>query len=277
NRISSSFFPGFYGITEPHLILVLDEKLLRTADITGGLSPKGTIIINAPPQRAALGLGLDLVQVQIFAVNATEIARECTGRPIPNVSMLGALLKVEPLAKLETVEGIVEHSLGFAMTPDQIEANIKALHRGYEEVRSVPSGAGGTSIMPIREDGPSPGPGREGYDLDSVKESYIKWAILPKGTALQNKTGNWRGDRYPVYKPWKCQACPPGREACPDASLDCTIACQRACLLCWVFCPEDCIVLRDGVPSYIDMNYCKGCGICANICPREAFEMREVK
>jgi len=45
------------------------------------------------------------------------------------------------------------------------------------------------------------------------------------------------------------------------------------CMTCWKFCPDVSIVVRkDGYPR-IDYVYCKGCGICANECPKECIEM----
>jgi pyruvate ferredoxin oxidoreductase delta subunit len=44
------------------------------------------------------------------------------------------------------------------------------------------------------------------------------------------------------------------------------------CNFCWFYCPEGCID-RKGDMMEFDMNYCKGCGICANECPVEAIKM----
>ena len=41
------------------------------------------------------------------------------------------------------------------------------------------------------------------------------------------------------------------------------------CLVCWIYCPEACISKQ----LRIDYNYCKGCGICAAECPRNAIAM----
>jgi len=39
-----------------------------------------------------------------------------------------------------------------------------------------------------------------------------------------------------------------------------------------MYCPEGTIDVTDGKVS-IDYGYCKGCGICANVCPVKAIEM----
>ena len=52
----------------------------------------------------------------------------------------------------------------------------------------------------------------------------------------------------------------------------------NACDNCWVFCPDMAIARRDG-KYIVNYDYCKGCGICVNECPRDAIhlEVRGVK
>ncbi len=68
---------------------------------------------------------------------------------------------------------------------------------------------------------------------------------IGKGQTNSNTTGSWRVER-PVWNPQTC----------------------INCMLCWVSCPDGCIILskKDRV-SGIDYTYCKGCGICAEVCP----------
>lgn len=47
-------------------------------------------------------------------------------------------------------------------------------------------------------------------------------------------------------------------------------------MLCWLYCPEGVIEVRNGVPV-VDYEYCKGCGICAAECPAGAIVMVEEK
>jgi pyruvate ferredoxin oxidoreductase delta subunit len=69
-------------------------------------------------------------------------------------------------------------------------------------------------------------------------------------------TGDWRSSR-PVIDEGLCLAVKRGKPVCQ---------------LCWVYCPDACI--SKGVPPAIDLQYCKGCGICAEMCPVDAIEMR---
>jgi 2-oxoacid:acceptor oxidoreductase delta subunit (pyruvate/2-ketoisovalerate family) len=46
------------------------------------------------------------------------------------------------------------------------------------------------------------------------------------------------------------------------------------CLICWIYCPDASIIRLE---KYVAVNYdyCKGCGICAEECPRKAITMVE--
>jgi pyruvate ferredoxin oxidoreductase delta subunit len=46
---------------------------------------------------------------------------------------------------------------------------------------------------------------------------------------------------------------------------------KPTCFLCWLYCPE--AVITKGIPPSIDLEYCKGCGICAQACPVQAISM----
>jgi len=41
----------------------------------------------------------------------------------------------------------------------------------------------------------------------------------------------------------------------------------RACDICWIFCPDAAVELKDDDKPEFDYDYCKGCGICSTECP----------
>lgn len=69
------------------------------------------------------------------------------------------------------------------------------------------------------------------------------------------RTGEWRS-ALPVISPKKCT---PTRQN------------KSACFLCWLYCPE--AVISKSLPIQINLEYCKGCGICAQVCPVQAITM----
>lgn len=79
---------------------------------------------------------------------------------------------------------------------------------------------------------------------------YTAYSLPTEGSA--GLTGNWR-TRRPVIVDSKC----------------------TKCNLCWLYCPEGTIVRVKGKIPVIDLNYCKGCGVCANECPSKAIEMED--
>jgi pyruvate ferredoxin oxidoreductase delta subunit len=93
---------------------------------------------------------------------------------------------------------------------------------------------------------------------DILKGKKGKWQELPKGGIVDEpgasknfKTGDWRGVQKPKWIPEKC----------------------IQCLLCWVSCPDNAIKINNGEREETDFDYCKGCGICAKVCPTKAIEM----
>jgi pyruvate ferredoxin oxidoreductase delta subunit len=70
-------------------------------------------------------------------------------------------------------------------------------------------------------------------------------------SATEYKTGDWRSKK-PVRDKEKC----------------------TRCLICWIFCP-DAAITWDGKDINFDLDFCKGCGICAAECPVDCIEMEE--
>jgi pyruvate ferredoxin oxidoreductase delta subunit len=83
------------------------------------------------------------------------------------------------------------------------------------------------------------------------------WQDLPPATIAFGassravETGLWRSMR-PVFDEAKCVSC----------------------LRCWLQCPDASILTdADARVCGVDMFFCKGCGVCARVCPTGAIAM----
>ncbi|MCD6578551.1 4Fe-4S binding protein [bacterium] len=82
------------------------------------------------------------------------------------------------------------------------------------------------------------------------KEIPIGGLLLDAGNSREYETGTWRTFK-PIHNAEKC----------------------INCYFCWEFCPDNSILIKDD--KVVGMNYfqCKGCGVCAAVCPTKAIEM----
>ena len=90
--------------------------------------------------------------------------------------------------------------------------------------------------------------------LMKAKELPIGGTIPVPGTAFEYETGGWRTFR-------------------PEMDWDkCT-----HCLTCWLYCPDGSVLVEEGKVTGFDMDHCKGCGICAEVCPPKIRAITMVK
>jgi len=122
------------GVKHPNVVGVLDDTLLATEHVTDGMSADGVLVVNTDQSAAQIREQLGNPDVQVFVVNATQIAMDTIGRPIPNTPMLGAMAKAANLASLDALKRAVDERLGGKLSKAAIEANYAALQRAYEEV-----------------------------------------------------------------------------------------------------------------------------------------------
>ena len=86
--------------------------------------------------------------------------------------------------------------------------------------------------------------------LRRAGELAVGAAVL-RGEAVQPHTSGWRTGLKPQVDLARCVNC----------------------LLCWAYCP-DCAVVVDGTTFLgFDYDFCKGCEICAEMCPAGAIAM----
>lgn len=136
-RISDAQIKMHSAVYQPDIVLVLDPSLLETVDVCEGLKEGGTVIVNTPLSPAELeNQRRSLKGKKIWTVDADGISRDEIGRAIPNMPMLGALVKATGVVGLESVESNIRKEFSRKFSPDVLEGNIKAVERAFREVRN---------------------------------------------------------------------------------------------------------------------------------------------
>ncbi len=125
-RIDSKPISIHEEIEEPDVVVVAEPSILSEVKPDAGLKGESLLIVNYPRDKSELKLHAK----RLYAVNGTEIAVKYFGKPITNTIMLGALCKIYPIVKLESlIEAINER-----FPPKLAEPNVKAITECYNLV-----------------------------------------------------------------------------------------------------------------------------------------------
>ncbi|EEG77948.1 2-oxoacid:acceptor oxidoreductase family protein [Dethiobacter alkaliphilus] len=137
NRLSKEPIHMYCGVASPEIVIVVDPSLCDVVDFTAGL-PKGSqIAINTGECPATVTEKYNLHDYKVSTVDATRISMDALGRAMPNVPMLGALLKLTGLLSEKEALSFIEDSFGHKFSAKVVKGNVTALQKAFEEVQTV--------------------------------------------------------------------------------------------------------------------------------------------
>lgn len=139
NRISTEKMTVHSNIYEPDFVVVVDETLLDSIDVTAGLKDEGAIIVNSEKAPEEIRKHLKGYKGKVCTIDAGRISMETLGKNFPNTPMLAAVVKVGGLMDQETFIMDMEASFAhkFATKPEVVKDNMRALKRSMEEVKGL--------------------------------------------------------------------------------------------------------------------------------------------
>ncbi len=139
NRISDTPIRIHSNIYEPDYVVVVDDTLLESVDVTAGLKQDGAIVINTTKGKDYLDKVLRGYKGSVYTIDAKKVSLETLGKYFPNTPMLAAIVKVASIMEekdfLEDMKGSFGHK--FAKKPEVIEGNMKALELALKEVQKI--------------------------------------------------------------------------------------------------------------------------------------------
>lgn len=138
NRISDEEIRVHSNIYTPDLVVVVDDSLLESVDVTAGLKEDGAIIINTVKSKKQIMPLLRGYKGDVYTIDARKISMDALGKYFPNSPMLAAAVAVSGVMeeKLFINEMRASYQHKFAKKPEVIDGNMKALTMTFDALRS---------------------------------------------------------------------------------------------------------------------------------------------
>ena len=139
NRISNKPITIHSNIYYPDFVVVVDDTLLESVDVTSGLKEDGGIIINTTKSSEEIKELLKNYKGNIYTLDAKRISIDALGKYFPNIPMLAGIVKISNIMTDEQLINDMEDSLKhkFAKKPEVIEGNMNALKIALNEVKKI--------------------------------------------------------------------------------------------------------------------------------------------
>lgn len=227
-------------ITNPDVLGIFYEAILRKKGSLDGLSDKTIIVINTDLSPEQIKERLDAKK--IYTVDCLKIAMETKCKI--NVIMFGAIIKAIGFVSLEKAEDLLKSTLG-KKYPKMLDINLIGLRRGYEEVK---------------------------YQEFSSEAFYHQNPVFPKwgyqnapigginpqiGSTVVNDLSASRDGYVPLFIKEKCINCCLCDTTCPDMVYQFVEGEYKGKIM----------MVNQG-PDYF---HCKGCLRCVDVCPSGAL------
>jgi pyruvate ferredoxin oxidoreductase gamma subunit len=134
-RISDQRIDIHCGVSNPQVVVVIDPTLIGAVDVTEGLTQEGVILVNTDKTPGAVREMLHLSGGKVYTVDASKIAMETIGRPLPNTPMMGALVGATSIIEEKALHDKIQDKFGKKLGQKGVNSNIEAVHRAAREVK----------------------------------------------------------------------------------------------------------------------------------------------
>jgi pyruvate ferredoxin oxidoreductase gamma subunit len=118
-------------IYEPDYVIVLDASIGKSQDMTSGLKPDGTVIVNSSLSPQKIKESAVVTKGKVCSIDASSIANKHIGNTIPNTVILGAFAAATKEVELRSLFEAVRSRFPEAIA----EKNIQAMQEAYDSVR----------------------------------------------------------------------------------------------------------------------------------------------
>lgn len=133
-RMSNEPIRQHEPVTDPDLVVVLDETLLASQDVSKNLDRDESLIINTKKTIEDVRKEVSHFQGVIHPIDALGMALKITGGPAINSVILGKLVKVSEIVKLDSVIAEFRKLFTKKIGKEATEKNVRAIEEGYDNI-----------------------------------------------------------------------------------------------------------------------------------------------
>jgi pyruvate ferredoxin oxidoreductase gamma subunit len=132
-RLSDEVIEIHSPILEPDMVIVVNPNLIGIVELTEGLKPEGTLVVNTTLSPPDIRKRLNFYTGVVWCVDATRIAMEEFRRDIPSTLILGVVARASDIVELDAIVETTRETLGGKLRPEIVEANVRAVERAFKE------------------------------------------------------------------------------------------------------------------------------------------------
>lgn len=134
-RISDRPILQHDAVSDPDVVIVLDDTLLGSVPVTDGVVKDTILMVNTKMTPDEVAKKIDWHGGRVYTIRATDIAMETIGKPIPNTPMIGALIGATGMINEKALESKISHKFLKKLGQEGVDANVEAVSRAIEEVK----------------------------------------------------------------------------------------------------------------------------------------------
>jgi pyruvate ferredoxin oxidoreductase gamma subunit len=134
-RISNNKIYSHAGVTNPNVVVVVDQTLIKSIPITEGLGTDGLLIVNTN-QSIEDVKAMTHFNGKIIVIDAIKIALEELGKPVTNTAMLGTIEKATNIVNYEQLKDHIHKHFVHELGEDIANKNVNCFVRAYNETKT---------------------------------------------------------------------------------------------------------------------------------------------
>jgi pyruvate ferredoxin oxidoreductase gamma subunit len=132
-RISNEPIKTHEPVVDPDAVIIMDETLLGIADVSKNLDENENLIVNSIKDRGTISQKTGYIG-NIFPIDATGLSMEVIGEPRPNTAILGKLVKITEIVKLESITEVFREKYLEKIGQEKTDKNIQAIEKAYDSL-----------------------------------------------------------------------------------------------------------------------------------------------